>query len=151
MSSEDSQSKVLPGADPQLAKALPKLTPDMIAEVSPKLVRKRFAPGEMIIRQGEPADYFYVVLSGMAEIHHESLSGRDSPVDVCIPGEYFGEIGLLQNQPRTASVRAAETGVEVLALAREDFLELMQESRATETLVARKMTLRLIHLANFQS
>ncbi|HEX6383058.1 MAG TPA: cyclic nucleotide-binding domain-containing protein [Anaerolineae bacterium] len=138
-------------ADRDLARALPRLTPAQVAEVSPKFVRMIYAPGEVIIRQDDLPDRFYIIIRGRAEILHQALSGRTQRVEVREAGEYFGEIGLLHNRPRTATVRASEEGeVEVLALDRQDFEELIDESRATESQVALEMTQRLIRLADFQ-
>ncbi len=141
-----------PEINQELVEALPKLTPEQVKRVSPKLVRQIYSPGQAIINQGEPPECFYIVISGKVEILHESLSGSSSTVDLRGPGHYFGEIGLLQNRPRSATVRAWKDGdVDVLALHREDFEEMMDESKATETLVAREMIQRLIELADFQS
>lgn len=135
----------------ELAKALPQLTPEQAAEVSPKFRRQKFLPREVIIRQGEIADRFYIVISGYVEIWHESLTGSSEMVDKRGQGEYFGETGILQNRPRTATVRApADTEVEVLVLDSNDFQEMMEDSRATEMHVAREMIQRLIRLANAQ-
>jgi CRP-like cAMP-binding protein len=135
-----------------LARALPKLTPEQVAQVSPKLARETYSSGKEIIRQGETPDRFFIVIRGHAEVCHENLGGHIEVVDTRKPGEYFGEIGLLRNRPRTATVRAPKDAeVEVLALQRKDFEEMIDESRATETHVAREMILRLIHLADFQS
>ena len=68
------------------------------------------------------------------------------------PGDYFGETGLLQDHPRSATVRvSSEVAVEVLALDRQHFEEMMDESKATEAQVAREMIQRLIELSDFQS
>lgn len=135
-----------------LARALPRLTREQIHQVSPRLVRQTFAGGEEIIRQGDVPDRFYIVIDGQAEVWHQNMSGESEVVDVRKPGEYFGEIGLLRNQPRTATVRAPADGeVEVLALERQDFEALLDDSRATESQIARDMIRRLIQLANFQS
>ena len=135
----------------QLAKALPQLTEEQIAEVSPKFKRELFEPGEGIIQQGEIADYFYIVIDGYVEIWHESLEGESEMLDVRGQGEYFGETGLLQNRPRTATVRAPKDArVVVLVLDSSDFEEMMDESKAAEMHVAREMIQRLISLANVQ-
>ena len=134
-----------------LAQALPDLTAEQVAEVSPHLKREIYAPGTVIIRQDDAPDRFYIVIRGQAEVWHENLSGESETVNVIKPGEYFGEIGLLQNQPRTATVRApAATEVEVLAMDHQDFQVVMDESRATEMHVAQEMIKRLINLASAQ-
>ena len=60
-----------------------------------------YAPGEVVIAAGQPADFFYVILSGEAKV----LARRGGrPLKV---GDYFGELALLDSEPRSASVVAA--------------------------------------------
>ena len=140
MTVDDLNDKSTETTDELLAQALPKLTAEQVAEVSPKLVRRAYEPGEVIINQGDAPDRFYIVIGGEAEVWHEGLSGQSDEIDLRKPGEYFGEVGLLQDRPRSATVRAPEDGrVEVLAMDREDFLELMHDSKATEMNVAQEM------------
>ena len=107
----------------ELAKALPTLRPNELSRISPQFKLLKFAPGEIVIKQGEPADQFYILVSGRCEVIDHHPEGREIRVDWREPGEYFGEIGLLQNQPRTATVKAGpESQVEVMALDRDDFL-----------------------------
>jgi len=72
--------------------------------------------GDEIVRQGEPGDRFYVVDSGSAEV---LVDGR--PSASLDPGDYFGEIALLRNVPRTATVRAREDGL-LLSLTHDAFV-----------------------------
>jgi CRP-like cAMP-binding protein len=76
----------------------------------------RIGEGEVLMRQGEPGDLFYVIDTGSLEV---SISGR--VVAILVPGDHVGEIALLRNVPRTATVTAREDG-ELLALERDDFL-----------------------------
>jgi hypothetical protein len=72
--------------------------------------------GTVIIRQGDVSDRFLVLVSGTVEVTQDGRHLRTEG-----PGEFFGEIGLLRNVPRTATVTALEP-VEVVSLTREDFL-----------------------------
>jgi CRP-like cAMP-binding protein len=151
MTADDHIDKGPETTDDLLANALPKLTAEQVAEVSPKLVRRTYEPGEVIINQGDAPDRFYIIIGGQAEVWHEGLSGQSGEIDLRRAGEYFGEVGLLQDRPRSATVRAPEDGqVEVLAMDRQDFLDLMQDSKATEMNVAQEMIQRLITLAGAQ-
>jgi CRP-like cAMP-binding protein len=72
--------------------------------------------GDEIVRQGEPGDRFYVIDSGSAEVLVDGL-----PSASLDPGDYFGEIALLRNVPRTATVRAREDGL-LLTLTHDAFV-----------------------------
>lgn len=76
----------------------------------------RLAAGEVIFRQGDVGDRFYIVSDGEVEIVADG-----QVVNVTGPGGYFGEIALLRDVPRTATVRA-KGDVELFALDREDFI-----------------------------
>jgi len=152
MSENENPSRKTPVTDQQLAQALPQLTPEQVAQVSSKLMRETYGPGQVIIQQGDLPDRFYIVINGRAEVLHEDISGKTDTVDVRRPGEYFGETGLIQNRPRSATVRASADGaVELLAMDRDDFEEMLDDSRATEMHVAQEMIQRLIRLANAQT
>ncbi|HEX2714288.1 MAG TPA: cyclic nucleotide-binding domain-containing protein [Candidatus Acidoferrales bacterium] len=80
-----------------------------------RLVRERFPPGADVIREGDPGDSFYLVASGQAEV---LVGGKR--VSILGNGSYFGEIALLFDRPRAATVRAL-TPLDVLKLHRQDF------------------------------
>ena len=135
----------------ELSKALPTLNPDELAHVSPQFKPLTFAAGEIVIRQGDPADRFYILVSGRCEVIDPRPDGYDKTIDWREPGEYFGEIGLTQNQPRTATVKAGpDTEIEVMALDRESFLEMTEDSKAAEMAIAQEVIQRMIGLAQSQ-
>ncbi len=79
----------------------------------------RFMAGATIVKQGDIGDSFYVVLTGEAKV---VASGRT--VNRMVPGDYFGEISLLDGGPRTASVQA-ETEMTLVIITQKGFLGLL--------------------------
>jgi eukaryotic-like serine/threonine-protein kinase len=68
---------------------------------------RRFAPGAVIVREGEPGDAAYVIVDGTCEVYREA-AGRRARVRTQGPGDVFGEAALLNAEPRTATVAARE-------------------------------------------
>lgn len=87
-----------------------------IEHLAGRLVPLRLDAGTMIVREGDPGDRFYIVADGIVEITEGGFPLSEIPA-----GGYFGEIALLRDVPRTATV-SAKTPVVLYALDREDFL-----------------------------
>ena len=66
----------------------------------------KFKPGQVIIREGETGDLFYVITEGEAEILIRDADGADVVLHQAGPGDFFGELSMLTNEPRSARVRA---------------------------------------------
>lgn len=80
-----------------------------------------FMADHAIVREGEPGDAFYVVLAGQAKV---ATNGK--VVNRVMPGDYFGEISLLDGDVRTATV-TSETPMTLLMLERPKFLKAVRE------------------------
>ncbi len=92
------------------------LTPSTVDGLAHKLLRVVVPAGEVVLREGEDSDRFFVIESGLVEVTQGAAVLRQEG-----PGEFFGEIGLLRDVPRTATVTALEDTV-LMALSRDDFL-----------------------------
>ncbi len=66
-----------------------------------------FAPGAVVFRQGDPPDRLYLVLEGRARVSSQDAAGVETDLTELLPGQMFGELAILRDQPRTASVRAS--------------------------------------------
>ena len=99
--------------------------------------RRRVAAGEVIVTEGDPAQEFFVIVEGEVEVTHDGAVLRREGV-----GEVFGEIGLIRDVPRTATVTAV-TDVVLLVLGRRPFLETVSGTldslRAAEDLAWRRL------------
>ena len=116
-----------------VAKALASLTVEQLGVVTRKLTTQKFAPGQLIVEEGDPADQFYIIIGGDVDIFLEHPDGSEIIVNRLSSGSYFGEIGLLRGGKRTANVRAAQhSPVEVVSLDRETFESLIAESEVTK-------------------
>jgi CRP-like cAMP-binding protein len=82
-------------------------------------------PGEVIFSHGEPGDSMYVVCSGAVEIFFKNDTGERIVLETAKPGDFFGEISLLDGGPRTASALVLEP-LEALCVDRDDLDELLK-------------------------
>jgi hypothetical protein len=135
--------------DEYLDEALPALTEEQKIRTSTKLDRETFEPGEVIVRQGDPADRFYIITRGQVEVLREQ-NGQEILVSRLGTGQYFGEIGLMHGGKRVATVRAADD-VEVMALDRDTFGGLMDESEMSREQVERLTRQRVSQLQALRS
>ena len=93
----------------------------------------RYDPGVTIIQQGEPAEKFYIITKGQVEVLNHRTGGQDVVLGELGTGEWFGEIGLLLDRPRTATVRAKlDSEVQLMAMNKESFSRLLAKSPAPE-------------------
>jgi MFS family permease len=110
-------------ADVQMFAGLP---PGRVETAMRAASLRKMATGESIIRQGDPADNFYVIADGRVEVTQTAEDGQPRLLRQMAAGEIFGEIGLLSRVPRTASVTAVTDGT-LISLPGTAFLELVSE------------------------
>jgi ABC-type lipoprotein export system ATPase subunit len=114
-----------------LVMALPSLPHDLLLDATRQLETSQFAPGETIIEHKAEADKFYVITRGDVGVYLPTSDGREVLVESLGPGQFFGEIALLEGGLRTALVRALYAPVEVVALSKEVFLNIVHASGET--------------------
>src|SRR5436189_1307003 len=93
--------------------------------IEPLLQEEHYDFGDVIVKQDDPADSFYVLTSGRARALKIKSDGEEIPLGVLKPGDSFGEAALAEGGTRSATVRCS-TAVDVLRIDRTDFLELVR-------------------------
>jgi CRP-like cAMP-binding protein len=93
----------------------------VVGKLAKEMVREEIAPGTAIIREGEEGDRFYVVFAGMLTVTNSAMGERE----ILRPGDYFGEVALAMNMPRTATITAI-TPVVVASCDRATFDEYLR-------------------------
>ncbi len=109
-----------------------------LEHLAARLIPLRVDAGTVIVREGDAGDRFYIVAEGEIEV-----SQYDRAVSELAPGGYFGEIALLRDVPRTATV-TARTDAVLYALDRDDFLAAVtghpQSAEAAETVMSARLS-----------
>src|ERR1043165_2341439 len=134
-----------------LVRALSTLTQDQLVEVSRNIKPQIFQPDSAIVRQGEKGDKFYILLNGKADVYINMPGGSELQVNQLKPGQYFGEMALLGEGVRAATVKASHEGpVSVVALNEKAFNSLINDSRSLREeymgLVERRNTYRQLQM-----
>jgi CRP-like cAMP-binding protein len=127
----------------RLRAAMPRLSGTELAAYSDDLKLEKILPGAVIIRQGEAAETFHIVAAGTVEVVLQPDEGEERVLGRLGPGEYFGEMGLLMGRPRTATVRAAEDGAEIMTMQRTAFERMVSSSKSTHDEVLLRLVQRV--------
>jgi len=101
---------------------LQSLTPYERSKIADALNAQRYKAGDVIIREGDPGEDFFLLESGQAEAYKNEAGPH--PVKQYHKGDYFGELALLDNKPRAASV-VAKTDVKVAVVGKDGFQRLL--------------------------
>jgi ABC-type lipoprotein export system ATPase subunit len=119
--------------DSAIARALPQLShPEMLAATH-AATKREFAPGSLILRQGEPVEYFCMVVEGAVEIIVQNASCGEISLASLGVGQFFGEVELTRGGNSIAGVRASAKGATLAMLPRASFFDLIDGSPLTRS------------------
>jgi CRP/FNR family cyclic AMP-dependent transcriptional regulator len=104
--------------------------------------RKSFPRGTSIISAGDTTDSLYVIISGRLKVMMSDDEGREVILAILNPNEFFGEMGLIDDHPRSATVVAIEA-CELLSLAKRDFKKCLEDNFELAMTVMRGLVRRL--------
>ncbi len=110
------------------------------------LVRYVYAPGEIIIRRGDPGESMFIVYRGKVEVRLPSNNGDQHQVAVLEPGNFFGEMALFTGESRTADVSAVEE-VELLEIRKSVIEQLLGNNMLLAEQLSRKVADRQAELS----
>ncbi|MBI5911096.1 MAG: cyclic nucleotide-binding domain-containing protein [Betaproteobacteria bacterium] len=106
------------------------------------IVRKSFARNAKIIGAGDPTDSLYIIIDGRVKVMLSDEHGREVILSILGRGEFFGEMGLLDDSPRSASVVTLEP-CELLSISKSDFKRSLAENFDLSLMVMRGLVKRL--------
>lgn len=112
------------------------VSPEALEQLTHSLRRRGYHRGEVVFHQGDPGDTLHLVQDGRVKVVLPTESGDEVVLAILGPGDCFGELALLDGEPRSASVVAVEP-VETFVLGRNDFLAFIRSNPGVaERLVA---------------
>ena len=131
--------------NPNILKNVPlfsSFSDQQLATLVPAVQHRRFPRGAYVIRAGEETDALYIILAGRAKVLIPDDDGNEVILSVIGPNEFFGEMGLLDDLPRSASVETLET-CEMLRISRSAFLNCLKDNFDAAMQIIRNLVKRL--------
>jgi ATP-binding cassette subfamily B protein len=119
-----------------------------LATVSRFLVSEKFSEGREIVSQNVAGDKFYIIVRGKVTVKRFDNFGNETIVATLVDGDHFGEISLIKNVPRTASV-ISETPCILLTLTRDHFHALLNNSPKLKEKINNDLIERLLRIDRF--
>jgi CRP/FNR family cyclic AMP-dependent transcriptional regulator len=116
-------------------------------DLANRLVERRFNSGQIIFHMGDPAGLLYIITSGKIKISYASSDGQEAVLAILGAGDFFGELALLDDSPRSASAESLES-TQTLTLHRDEFLGFIDRNPAFARQVLNVLARRIRHLNN---
>ena len=118
------------------------LTDGDFASLARLASRRRFPKDTVVFFENEEGDFFFMILEGRIKVTILGDDGREVILSMLAQGDFFGEMALLDNEPRSATAIAVEE-TELLSLHRTDFQTVLTENRSITTALIKVLTARL--------
>lgn len=114
---------------------------EQLRKITPDIERKTYSKGQTILRRGEISEGLHIVKKGSAKVFAKSV--KDPPAAELKPGDFFGEVSILESATADATVQAAEDGTEILNIPHDSFQKLIEmnpvlKKTLTDRIAARK-------------
>lgn len=121
------------------------LSEEELTELSSRLVVRRFNAGQVVFHFGDPGGLLYIIRKGKIKISYATVDGQEALLAILGKDDFFGELALLDEAPRSASAQALEK-TETLTLHREEFLHFLRHNPDFALHVLRTLTQRIRNL-----
>ncbi|MBU1446133.1 cyclic nucleotide-binding domain-containing protein [Patescibacteria group bacterium] len=106
--------------------ALEGVEDSVLREISSKGKNMKYKKGDFVFKQDEPGDLFYVIKSGKVDVIREFQDGTEESIVVLYDDNFFGEMALLSDNPRNASIKCLDD-CELIAFNKIDFYGLFKQ------------------------
>ena len=110
--------------------------------VADSVVKRRYKRGEVVVEQGQKTNTLYIILTGRVRVVTSDKRGREVILATLQPGDYIGEMSLIDNQAHSATVRA-EIQTDMLTLGRAEFARCLPENSSMSYAIMRGLVQRL--------
>lgn len=106
---------------------LANLPPDALSRLAGSARRRCYRRGEVIFHQGDPGDSLHFLTDGRVKVVLDAETGEEAVIAILSPGDCFGELALIDGEPRSATVMTLEA-VQTVSLSRADFMTFIRDN-----------------------
>jgi ATP-binding cassette subfamily B protein len=114
----------------------------LLVEIGHRFVPERYPAERLVVHEGDPGDKFYIIVRGSVRVTTTAATGVERELTVLQDGDHFGEIALLQDVPRTATIRTRLPSL-FLTLSRAQLVGLMESAPQLRTVLDQEIARRL--------
>jgi CRP/FNR family transcriptional regulator, cyclic AMP receptor protein len=103
------------------------LSPEALAKIESRAVARNYPRNAVVISEGDEATSMFIIVTGSVKVYHTEADGKETILNSQGPGQHFGELALVDDAPRSASVMTQEPS-RLLVLSKAAFRECLEES-----------------------
>ena len=118
------------------------LNVEQAQRIADGVVKRRFRRGEIIVGQGKRSNTLFILLTGRARVFNSDSRGREVTLATLLPGDYVGEMSLIDKEPHSASVRT-EVVSDILTLSSDEFARCLPTNNSLSYSILRGLVQRL--------
>ena len=118
------------------------LTASQAEAVAEAVIKRRFKRGELVVEQGKKSNALFIILTGRCRVFTSDARGREVILANMQPGDYIGEMSLIDNEPHSANCRA-EVQTDMLVLGRAEFARCLPENSSMAYAIMKGLVQRL--------
>lgn len=116
---------------------------DSLAQVANITTEKIYSKKSIVFHEGDYGDTLYVIKSGRIKIAKVAIDGREKTLCILQPGDFFGEMAIFDNLPRSATAEALDNDVHLFAISKGDFERLVHEYPSISLRIMKDLTRRI--------
>lgn len=119
------------------------LNEDCLQRVASIMVEKSYSRKSIVFHEGDHGDTLYIIKGGRVKIAKVAIDGREKTLTILQPGDFFGEMAIFDNMPRSATAEAIDSDVRLFGLNKKDFERLIHEFPSIALRIMKDLTRRI--------
>ncbi len=119
------------------------LNEDCLQRVAAIMVEKSYSRKSIVFHEGDHGDTLYIIKGGRIKIAKVAIDGREKTLTILQPGDFFGEMAIFDNMPRSATAEAIDNDVRLFGLNKKDFERLIHEYPSIALRIMKDLTRRI--------